>query len=153
MGDGKTDLPVEDDEIEDLDDWREAIGEFLNQMYGMRLLCEIDAYSGTRFVHIKEAFAGSSSTLTRRKNRALELYLIEKEIRPTEEGYGTHTYYQLTNVGKHIRAELENRQIGRLHQKLKPLEHQMKSHRDSMKEWGSKMPVDPLVVYYGDHDQ
>lgn len=153
MGAGQPDLPVDDNDIQTLEDWREAIDDFLKGMYAMRFLCEIDPDSGTRFVHIKEAFAGSPSTITDKKDRAAALYLIEPAVRSTEEGYGTHKFWKLTNVGKHVRAELQRRQIDTLHSQLKPLEKQMNSHRDTVKNNGFDMPVDPLVIYYGDDDQ
>lgn len=150
MGVDAPDLPVDDNEIETIEDWREAIDEFLKEMYAMRMLCEIDPRSGTRFVDLKNAFVGSSSTLTRRKDRAVELYLIEPTLKNTDDGYGTHTYYQFTEVGRHLRAELDRRQITHLHQQLKPLEHQLKGHKEAMNDWASERPVDPLNVYYGD---
>jgi hypothetical protein len=149
MGAGQRDLPVDDDDIESIEDWRAAINDFLQEKYSMRLLCEIDPDSGTRFAHIKDAFP-SPSTMGTKKNRAAELHLIEPDIRSTEEGYGTHTYWVLTDVGKHIRAELQRRQIATLHSQLKPLEKQMKSHRKEVRENGLEMPVDPLVVYHED---
>jgi len=153
MGVGESDLPVDDDDIETIQDWREAINDFLEGMYSMRLLCEIDSESGTRFVDIKEAFPGSSTAIGRKKNRAAALYLIKKEIRDTEDGYGNHTYWVLTDVGRHIRAELQRRQIHTLHSQLKPLEQQIDSHRNRVKEKGFEMPVDPLVVLYEDQDK
>lgn len=153
MGTGQPDLPVDDDDIETIEDWREAINDFLGEMYAMRLLCEIDLDSGTRFVQIKEAFSGSPTTVADKKNRAAALYLIEPAVRSTEDGYGTHTYWELTDVGKLVRTELQRRQIDTLHSQLKPLEKQIQSHREAVKDNGFKMPVDPLAVYSGDHDQ
>ena len=149
MGAGQRDLPVDDDDIESIEDWRAAINDFLYEMYSMRLLCEIHSQQGARFAHLKESFP-SPSTMGSKKNRAADLHLIEPEIRSTEEGYGTHTYWVLTQVGSHILAELQRRQIPHLHAQLKPLEKQMKSHRDEVGENGLEMPVDPLVVYHED---
>jgi DNA-binding HxlR family transcriptional regulator len=152
MGAGQSDLPVDDDDIESIEDWREAINEFLQQKYSMRLLCEIDPRSGARFAQIKDAFP-SPSTMATKKSRAAELHLIEPDIRSTDEGYGTHTYWVLTEVGKHIRAELQRRQIATLHSQLKPLEQQMKHHRAEVRDNGLEMPVDPLVVFHGGLDE
>ena len=154
MGADEPNLPVDDDEIETIEDWREEIGEFLKQMYAIRVLCEIDPHSGTRFGDLKETLAPPSpSTLTRRKDRAVELYLIEPVLKNTEKGYGTHTFYQFTNVGRHIRAELDRRQVTSLHQQLKPLEQQYENHKNAMKNWVDEVPMDPLEVLYGDPDE
>lgn len=153
MGISNPNLPVQDDTIETIDDWREEIELFLYRMYGMRFLCEIDPQEGSRFVHIRDAFAGSSSTISSCKDRAEELYLIKSELRNASEGYSTHKYYLLTDVGRHIRAELVRRGIPQLSDQLKPLEFQMKAHRNSVRDNGLSMPVDPLRVFHGEESQ
>lgn len=153
MGAANPDLPVDDDDIVDIDDWREAVNQFLGQKYAMRFLSAIDQQDGTRFVDLRDGLPGSATTANKRKQRAAELYLIEKSVRSSDEGYGTHEYWELTDVGKHVNAELRRRQINTLHEQLKPLERQLQSHKRTIASDGLEMPVDPFKVFYEPEDQ
>lgn len=152
MGAGEPNLPVQDESIETIEEWQNAIGEFLGEdMYAIRLLCEIDLYSGTRFVDLKEALPGSSSTLTMRKNRAVELYLIEPELKNADKGYGTHKYYQLTKIGEYVREELNKRGVTRIHRKLKPLEQQLDNQKSPVRRWAEAELCDRLESFHEEY--
>ena len=146
------DLPVSDPSITTIAEWRDAIENYLEEMYGMRLLCEINPITGSRFKHLDETFSGSSSTIADRKHEALELGLIEVDVRMSESGYGTHIYYTLTQVGGHYRKELAKRGLVEVHHRLNPLEQQFKSARSSIDNNGLDLSIDPLELFYSDHE-
>lgn len=145
------DLPVSDPSITTIAEWRDAIADYLGRMYGMRLLCEINPITGSRFKHLEETFSGSSSTIAERKDEALKLGLIEVDVRMSKSGYGTHIYYTLTQVGGHYRKELAKRGLVEVHHRLNPLEQQFHASRLSIKNNGITPSIDPLELFYSDH--
>jgi DNA-binding HxlR family transcriptional regulator len=145
-------LPVADESITTIDEWEEEINDYLGRKYAIVLLSKLNTRGGLRVEHLKKILPGSPSTISKRKSEAARLGLIEPSLRNTEKGYGSHTYYILTEVGAHYLFELENTGVLELYYRLKSVEQQFDATKSSIKTNGISLPDDLLDQPSTDHE-
>ena len=146
------DFPVTDESITTINEWQEEINKYLERKYAIVLLSKLNVTGGLRVEHLKKMLPGSSSTISARKSEAVRLGLIEPKLRNTEKGYGTHTYYLLTDVGAHYLIELEGTGVLGLYHQLKDVEQRFEATKSSITTNGIDLPDDSLEQYASDHE-
>lgn len=115
------------------------IPSFLTREGGVALLTQIDYNEGMLFSELQEQVHVSQTTLSKRKDEALQMKLLTREPRPDDHGNAER--YKLTRRGKKLRSELNDRDIPDSYRKFFDHYVELGERRDEVAEW-----VDETVI-------
>ena len=118
--------------IEDMEEWRRQVKEFLEETIAVRVLSEIHKHEGSRFKELKEKFA-SPNTVNKRLKEAENLALVEKGLVNTPER--TEQRYLFTELGHQLRQEMIDNETDWVYDQLRRYEWKLDQKVDSLQEW------------------
>lgn len=106
---------------------------FLTEDGAIPLLTQIDYNEGMLFGELQQKVHVSQTTLSKRKDEAINMGLLTRDPRPDDHGNAKR--YRLTDRGQELRAELNDRGVTELYREFFQGYDELSSETDEVANW------------------